>query len=121
MHDKGVITSSQQSMSYSADTNKKKSYPEASVVVPTATVIPNVVRNVIHKVDGITNGSSASRQMTHHTKGPNAQRSGRSFSSMVPQKRNVMKNPNEFIGKDGDFHYVDPPQEFFFKSTREAK
>ncbi len=105
MHDKGVITSSHQT-----DHNRKDGSPYSEMNSGTPAVTGSNVRKG-HAGHGGRQGQG---------KGHGPQRMGRNYSSLVPQKRQS-KSMGEYIGKDGDSHYVDPPQEFFFKSTKEAK
>ena len=66
----------------------------------------------------LTNGA---RTHVPQGKAHGPQKVGRNFSTLTPQKRIAGRNLGELAGKEGDPHYVDPPQEFFFKSTKEAK
>ena len=68
--------------------------------------------------DLLTNGA---RSHVPQGKAQGPQKVGRSFSTLTPQKRVAGRHLGDFNGKEGDPHYVDPPQEFFFKSTKEAK
>lgn len=66
----------------------------------------------------LTNGA---RAHVPQGKAHGSQKVGRNFSTMTPQKRPSGRNVSDANAKEGDPHYVDPPQEFFFKSTKEAK
>ncbi len=116
MHDKGVISASQQPGSQYSDS--KSAYPEPCSAASTGGIIQNSGRQQNSKTSAVTNGTQAPRPAQ---KGHTTQRTGRNFSSSVPQKRQINKNIGDFTGKEGDPHYVDPPQEFYFKSTKEAK
>jgi len=84
----------------------------------------SIHRNVIHQPsvkpqkESLTNGA---RPPVLHGKPHGSQKVGRNFTTLTPQKRVAGRHLGDLAGKEGDPHYVDPPQEFFFKSTKEAK
>eukprot|EP00794_Sanderia_malayensis_P020600 gene20600-22631_t len=135
MHDKGVINVSQQ---YSDSSRKGSPFLDHGSSAPPTTTTTTLASTAATTasvgyqssaklpVGTVTNGGiqqthGPSRQTGYQAKGHTGQRTGRNFSTSVPQKRQINKHLGEFIGKDGDPHFVDPPQEFFFKSTKEAK
>ncbi|XP_065061183.1 metastasis-associated protein MTA3-like isoform X3 [Rhopilema esculentum] len=119
LHGKG---STHSVISQAADANRSNSnspYYDGNSGTPTPNSHHSIIHQPVNKTqkEPITNGA---RQHVPQGKAPGPQKVGRGFSTMTPQKRPTARNASEFTGKEGDPHYVDPPQEFFFKSTKEA-
>ena len=127
----GISPASMGQVIHQPDPNRPRTYQpyyDMSVAPPGSNKGAPYVQHMVpvHRgqKDALPNGNVVPSAHIPHQPKVNAQpgvRTGRNVTGSTPQKRQNIRAPLETIMKDGEPHYVDPPQEFFFKSSKEAR